>query len=269
MSGQIYLPFADIYNSRLPFADQLAYDPEFKQAYQPIYLKGVKKIQSYENFKDLQAPYAMNSSFKKIQSTDNFIPEDLEYDLNPLFALKDANHPRITYSDVNKSKLAQNKKKQAVEADFRMKYKTEVCKYWAAYGVCEFGDQCAFAHGKQDLREKVHTSNNYKTKKCVQYHENLYCPYGSRCQFLHSSRMNKNGEKPPEEGPFSYVREMEAPELWFSHKPDCVCCMKRVRPRLPIFKTITELPDESVPENCSCECGGQAEGSYLVESSSN
>jgi len=236
MSQQVYLPFADYFNGRIPYSEQLPFDPEFKQIFQPIYLKGVKKIQSYENFQEIQPAFAINSAFKKIHSTDNFIPEDLEYDLNPLFALKDATHPRLTYSDVNKAKNTPPKKKQAVEADFRTKYKTEVCKYWATYGVCEFGDQCAFAHGKQDLREKVHTSNNYKTKRCIQYHENLYCPYGIRCQFLHSSRMVKVERTAVEVRSFSYEKEMETPESWFSHNPDCVCCLKRYRPRLPIFK---------------------------------
>jgi len=39
-----------------------------------------------------------------------------------------------------KKKKSGQKKKPNGETDFRMKYKTEVCKYWAEYGYCQFGD---------------------------------------------------------------------------------------------------------------------------------
>jgi len=144
----------------------------------------------------------------------------------------------MTYAEAYKN---QQKKKNGGEQDFRVKYKTEVCKYWNAYGTCQFGEQCAFAHGKKDLRDKVHISTNYKTKKCIQFHENLYCPYGQRCQFLHSNTSEKAKEL-DNQGPkqFSYSKQIENPDLWFTHNPDCVCCMKKSRPRLPVFSKIVE-----------------------------
>jgi len=259
MTQHSFLPFADFFQGIIPGVERMGYEPCFKQIYQPIFMKGVKKIQSSENFFETQAPLYSQTAFKKIHSVDNFIPEDLDFDLNPLF-VRDGANARITYDEVQKAKLQQaSKKKSAGEADFRIKYKTEVCKYWAAYGYCEFGDQCAFAHGKQEIREKVHISTNYKTKKCVQYHENLYCPYGQRCQFLHSSRMQPR-EKGSEDR-FSYVKEMENPELWFSHKPDCVCCIKRSRPRLPIFAAITEEIGgrREQPQQRNCQCAASAD----------
>ena len=70
------------------------------------------------------------------------------------------------------------------EADFKAKYKTELCRSWIQ-GICEFGDKCTFAHGSSELRNKEHLTVNYRTKKCKQFHEQGFCQYGSRCQFKH------------------------------------------------------------------------------------
>ena len=92
MSQFQYLPFADYFqvilsNSDIKIfrqdiyavRDTMNYQPQFKQIYgQPIFLKGVKKIQSYDNFTDMKPQLISNSSFKKINSVDNFIPEDLD-----------------------------------------------------------------------------------------------------------------------------------------------------------------------------------------------
>jgi len=242
MTHNGYLPFADFFQSLGQCGEIFNFDPNYKQIYQPIFVKGVKKIQSYENFIEMPKSMTSNAIFKKINSVDNFIPEELDYDLNPLFVQRDANHARITYSEVNKARNLVNKKKLAGEVDFRTKYKTEVCKYWAAYGYCEFGDQCAFAHGKQEIREKVHISTNYKTKKCIQFHENLYCPYGQRCQFLHSlCNIPKERQAPEEE--FSYMREIENSDQWIPHNSDCICCNRRGR--LPTFESFTDVSESS------------------------
>jgi len=66
-----------------------------------------------------------------------------------------------------------------------MKFKTEICKFWQLSGACEYEDQCSFAHGREELKQKSDVHKNYKTKQCKRFHKDLYCPYGSRCQFLH------------------------------------------------------------------------------------
>ena len=68
--------------------------------------------------------------------------------------------------------------------EIRNKYKTEICRNWEL-GTCEFGEDCVFAHGYEELRNKLGMGNNYKTKKCKQFHELGYCIYGNRCQFKH------------------------------------------------------------------------------------
>lgn len=77
-----------------------------------------------------------------------------------------------------------------------------MCKNWERKGCCEYGNDCAFAHGGQELRQKTHVTSQYKTKKCRGYHENGFCPYGSRCQFVHEER-TKNRKA-------SYTEELEA-----------------------------------------------------------
>jgi hypothetical protein len=74
--------------------------------------------------------------------------------------------------------------------DFKIKYKTELCKYFEINGYCKYGDKCAYAHGKENLRSKVTNTTAYRTKKCVQFFEQGYCPYGNRCQFAHQLKSN-------------------------------------------------------------------------------
>lgn len=76
-------------------------------------------------------------------------------------------------------------RRPARQIDFKLKYKTEMCKGWVK-GLCEFGDKCAFAHGHEELREKTANVCNYKTKRCKQFFELGVCMYGTRCQFLHT-----------------------------------------------------------------------------------
>ena len=70
--------------------------------------------------------------------------------------------------------------------NYRMKWKTEMCKYWEMYGKCKYGNNCAFAHGESELNKRK-LSFNYKTKPCKQFFELGYCSYGIRCQFSHKN----------------------------------------------------------------------------------
>lgn len=57
--------------------------------------------------------------------------------------------------------------------NFRMNYKTEVCRNWKQFGYCEFDQECAYAHGHHELvsRSQFATHKNYKTKMCKKWHE--------------------------------------------------------------------------------------------------
>lgn len=71
------------------------------------------------------------------------------------------------------------------DQSFKMKFKTEICKFWQLNGTCEYADTCSFAHGAHELKQRTDMPRNYKTKQCKRFHKELYCPYGPRCQFLH------------------------------------------------------------------------------------
>jgi hypothetical protein len=80
-------------------------------------------------------------------------------------------------------------------ANFKLHYKTELCRNWKELGTCEFGAECAYAHGYRELNHRRrNTHRNYKTKMCKQWHETTpgTCTYGGKCQFIH-------GEKPIDE----------------------------------------------------------------------
>lgn len=110
--------------------------------------------------------------------------------------------PHIVYEKLAKlsnrkwSSCSENENEYKSRNDFRSKYKTELCKYYEMNGTCKYGEnvkkiiifnyfQCAYAHGKENLRERFRRSSAYRTKKCIQFFENGFCPYGSRCQFAH------------------------------------------------------------------------------------
>ena len=72
--------------------------------------------------------------------------------------------------------------------NFRINYKTELCKNFMETGVCEFSKDCAYAHGFDELKSKKdQTHRNYKTKMCKKWHEITpgQCSYGDKCQFIH------------------------------------------------------------------------------------
>jgi hypothetical protein len=223
--------------------------------------KGFKKVSSVQSFSLVKA---YNGSMKKTSSSNAFT--EMEFDPSNFTGKSGINHvfndesTRESYSPYSsktslssmssmqagtqgKGRKTLNKKKNASEMEFRNKYKTEVCKYWADNGYCEFGDQCAFAHGGLDIRQKTTVASNYKTKQCVQYHENGSCPYGIRCQFLHCYR--KDCQSNPKLIYTSYADDVENVDIWFTENSDCVCLRRRNRPRLPALEKAS-LPDNSV-----------------------
>ncbi len=79
-----------------------------------------------------------------------------------------------------------HKKKVAVDDE---KYKTELCKKFESTGFCPYNKKCKFAHGKEELNEKLLANKRrYKSKKCNNFHTLMTCPYGSRCLFAHEER---------------------------------------------------------------------------------
>ena len=141
----------------------------------------------------------------------------------------------------NKNNKNKNKNKipfKGEAKDFKIKYKTELCKYFEINGYCKYGDKCAYAHGKENLRSKVTNTTAYRTKKCTQFFEQGYCPYGNRCQFAHQLKSNIINN--PYDRTMSYGTILET-----ISKLENVENIKKLieKPRLAVFEEICDNKD--------------------------
>jgi len=137
------------------------------------------------------------------------------------------------FSQPNKYKSKKQSPFKSTASDFKIKYKTELCKYYEINGYCKYGDKCAYAHGKENLRSKVTNSTSYRTRKCVQFFENGYCPYGNRCQFAH--QVISNIINNPYDRKMTYKKTLET-----ISKLENIENIKKLieKPRLAIFRDI-------------------------------
>ena len=95
---------------------------------------------------------------------------------------KDSSNLSTSNEDISEKEISHyNNKYKAKASDFKIKYKTELCKYYEMTGTCIYGNNCAYTHGMDNLRSKVTNTTAYRSKKCKRFFENGYCPYGSRC----------------------------------------------------------------------------------------
>jgi hypothetical protein len=101
------------------------------------------------------------------------------------------------------------------------KYKTEMCRNWLELGTCHYGKKCNYAHGKNEMIDKILPNDNYKTKHCIPFNDKGFCTYGHRCLFVHNNGVSEAAKKK------SYSVFLANPEL------------KCKKPRLPIFQKIT------------------------------
>mmetsp|Transcript_46157 Transcript_46157/g.128632 ORF Transcript_46157/g.128632 Transcript_46157/m.128632 type:complete len:247 (-) Transcript_46157:148-888(-) len=62
----------------------------------------------------------------------------------------------------------------------RLFHKTRMCKF-SARGICSRGDQCSFAHRRDELR----FVDLARTKLCVDFARSGACQAGSECKFAH------------------------------------------------------------------------------------
>ena len=192
-----------------------------------------------------------NIQFPKLKGNDlDFNNKNLEKD--PFFSEKyseDFAYKNNHYFKQNKFDN-QEKPKDKIQgqfkstaADFKIKYKTELCKYYEINGYCKYGERCAYAHGKENLRSKVTNTSAYRTKKCTQFFEHGYCPYGSRCQFAH--QLTTNIINNPYDRKMSYKKTLET-----ISKIENVENIKKLisKPRLSVFREICD--DKISIENC-------------------
>jgi len=206
----------------------------------------VKNEEKFNNKFDILFPemnyHSMNLASRKESkdsTNDSFSHEDYYYenDFNYMNNVQNNNKPnniKNKFSQQNKQKINKVKGRfKSTATDFKIKYKTELCKYFEINGSCKYGDKCAYAHGKENLRSKVTNSTAYRTKKCVQFFENGYCPYGNRCQFAHQVKSNIINN--PYDRKMTYKKTLET-----ISKFENIENIKKLneKPRLSIFKEI-------------------------------
>jgi hypothetical protein len=114
-----------------------------------------------------------------------------ETELNLINPVNDINKnigPNVNIKFPKKSERSEEQKEFFKKKISKTK-KTEMCKNWELFGDCFYKDNCSFAHGELELRNKLLVKNNenqkYKTKPCRSFIEKAYCAFGSRCQYTH------------------------------------------------------------------------------------
>jgi len=127
------------------------------------------------------------------------------------------------------------------------KYKTEICKNVQLRGVCKWGDQCFFAHSKDELQSKMPYNHYYKTKVCKHYNTTGFCPYANRCQYFHIKSHQVFSELLD-----CFEKKVNIKMMERETALECILGgTERVQKRLPIFKSIAGGNDGlSFQEKC-------------------
>ena len=206
--------------------------------------KYIKSEEKFNNKFDMKYPdmnynYIKDKSRKESKDSTNDSISYEDYYENDYVPINNKNNQinniKNKFSQQNKYKNKKQGPFKSTASDFKIKYKTELCKYYEINGYCKYGDKCAYAHGKENLRSKVTNSTAYRTRKCVQFFENGYCPYGNRCQFAHQVLSNIINN--PYDRKMTYKKTLET-----ISKLENIENIKKLidKPRLEIFKEIYE-----------------------------
>ena len=138
-------------------------------------------------------------------------------------------------------KEEEKEKEKEKEEQSQKKYRTELCKYFEINGRCKFGDNCIFAHGKENLRENLCKKSGYKKRPCVNFFEKGFCMYGNRCQFSHDIKQFEKDENENKKNNFSY--KLFFKELNMNLNDESKKDIERIkeRPRLKVFKKFVKI----------------------------
>ena len=224
-----------------------------------IHQKSLKKRtnQIKPNKKDIKSNQTQEEVLKNkfdtnFISINNFINKYNIYHDSRKYS-KDSSNISTSNEDISEHDLFPSSQKHQINtstnfkgkaSDFKIKYKTELCKFYEMTGKCKYGENCAYAHGIENLRSKVTNTRAYRTKKCIQFFESGYCPYGSRCQFQH--QLKNNIINNPYDSGMSYQRILE-----IISKSENVRNIKKLvkKPRLNIFKEMSGKISDNIDEN--------------------
>ena len=196
---------------------------------------GFTNVQKNNEFKNKNSQYKLKQKEENNQKFQldslSFIPKSLK---------KFSNKFEDDYFKNKKTEKEEEEEKEKEEQS-QKKYRTELCKYFEINGRCKFGDNCIFAHGKENLRENLCKKSGYKKRPCVNFFEKGFCMYGNRCQFSHDIKQFEKEENDKKENNFSY--KLFFKELNMNLNDECKKDIERIkeRPRLKVFKKFVKI----------------------------
>jgi hypothetical protein len=215
--------------------------------------KETKNNQKGTKSNQIQEEMIKNKFDTKFININNFISNYNIYHDSRKYS-KDSSNLSTSNEDLSEHDLFSSSQKHPLNnnitnfkgkaSDFKTKYKTELCKFYEMTGKCKYGENCAYAHGIENLRSKVTNTTAYRTKKCIQFFETGYCPYGSRCQFQH--QLKNNILNNPYDSSMNYQKILE-----IISKSENIRNIKKLvkKPRLDIFKEISGDNSDNNDEN--------------------
>jgi len=85
----------------------------------------------------------------------------------------------------NKKKIQRREKRKWIKRKNKLLHKTELCIHWALTSTCKFKGRCFFAHGIDELKNRIRPTN-FKTRPCADCApKDGRCTYGTRCNYCH------------------------------------------------------------------------------------
>jgi len=92
---------------------------------------------------------------------------------------------KISKKKRNKQKILVREKRKWIKRKNKLLHKTELCIHWALTTNCKFKDRCFFAHGIDELKNRIRPTN-FKTRPCADCApKDGRCTYGTRCNYCH------------------------------------------------------------------------------------
>ena len=193
-----------------------------------------KKSQSnkkkyFQNPKTKKYSEEIDASSQKENVSENIPPREIEPTFEEEYKGLIYHPPYAAILQPGIYYIIETEKKEEFN-NFKTKWKTEICRYWEMYGECKFGENCAFAHGDSELKQRKLTFN-YKTKPCKQFFELGYCSYGSRCQFSHKKESSEENKEKDNISYLKIINEIKSDDSQISHE-------LVERPRLETFENL-------------------------------
>ena len=121
------------------------------------------------------------------------------------------------------------------EFKYDQKYKTELCKSFTEIGFCAYGNKCRFAHGKNELFDRIIICQKYKEKDCISFFNTGYCCYGSRCHFKHDERNLSQITKNFYAKKLNNLKVFSNKDIWTIPIDNISSSIKNINKNVPLF----------------------------------